>query len=413
MAITPDFLTALAFNDEHGVSRARSRRFVDPDQFQAEIRGGDNMYSILGRGSFRAELTDINVGPLLLQRGTEALPRLASTSMPPNRVGILGWFSDGQMPIVRGAQMQQGEFMCLGLGMQSHHRTFGHNEFAALTLDATSLTAAAMDLTGRELAVTGGKVLRPPDHLGTWLMSVIDTATRVVMTTPGIVTAPSSADALLQALLRPLITCLMDGESRNEGVSRGHRAAIARRFAEAVEASLDRPLLILELALPGTTRYVSATLPGATTIASDATGTPASRPFFDNGHGDRNELWDLGTRAICRGLQGAVRGIAVVHIAPAARIITTRGSPSDGCFSQICIAFDAVAPIVATGPPVSGIFRYPVMTVESRVISISYGDLYVITAHWIERQPSGPPDRSSGRANRHQTRRCASSRSSC
>jgi AraC-like DNA-binding protein len=272
MTITPDFLTALAFNDEHGVSRARSRRFVDPDQFQAEIRGGDNMYSILGRGSFRAELTDINVGPLLLQRGTEALPRLASTSMPPNRVGILGWFSDGQMPIVRGAQMQQGEFMCLGLGMQSHHRTFGHNEFAALTLDATSLTAAAMDLTGRELAVTGGKVLRPPDHLGTWLMSVIDTATRVVMTTPGIVTAPSSADALLQALLRPLITCLMDGESRNEGVSRGHRAAIARRFAEAVEASLDRPLLILELC-----RMVGTTARTLNSLCREQLGMSAQR----------------------------------------------------------------------------------------------------------------------------------------
>src|SRR5271170_8005514 len=142
-------------SDQHSVSSACSRRFVDPDQFQASIRGGDNMYNLIGRGVFHAELTDIKVGQLSLQRGTEILPRLASTSMPPNRVGILGWFGDGRLPVVRGAQMRQGEFMYLGLGMQSQHRTFGRNDFAALTLDASDLTRAAMDLTGRELAVAG------------------------------------------------------------------------------------------------------------------------------------------------------------------------------------------------------------------------------------------------------------------
>jgi AraC-like DNA-binding protein len=260
-------------NDQHGVSSGgSSRRFVDPDQFQASIRGGDNMYSLLGRGVFHAELTDIKAGRLLLQRGRETLPRLASTSMPPNRVGILGWFGESQLPVVRGAQMRQGEFMYLGLGMQSHHRTFGRNDFAALTLDASDLARAAMDLTGRELAVTSGKVLRPPDHLGTWLLSVIDAATRAGQTTPGIFTSRPAADALEQALLRPMITCLLDGEARNEGVPRGHRAAIARRFAAAVEASLDHPLLILDLC-----RMVGITARTLNTLCQEQFGVSAQR----------------------------------------------------------------------------------------------------------------------------------------
>ena len=259
-------------NDQHGVSSARSRHFVDPDQFQSSIRGGDNMYSLIGRGVFHADLIDIKLGELLVQRGIETLPRLASTSMAPNRVGILGWFGDGQLPAVRGAQMRPGEFMFLGLGMQSHHRTFGRNDFAALTLDASDLARAAMDLTGRELAVTAGKVLRPPDHLGTWLLSVIDAATHVCQTTPGIFTSPPAADALQQALLRPMIRCLLDGEARNEGVPRGHRAAIAKRFAAAVEASLDRPLLILDLC-----RMVGTTARTLNTLCQEQFGLPAQR----------------------------------------------------------------------------------------------------------------------------------------
>jgi AraC-like DNA-binding protein len=143
--------------------------------------------------------------------------------------------------------MRPGEFMCLYLGMQSHHRTFGRVDFAALTLDATDLARAAMDLTGRELAVTAGNVVRPPDPLGTWLLSVIDAATRASVTTPGIFSSPHAADALEQALLRPMIMCLLHGETRVEGITHGRHAMAAKRFEAAVEANFDRPLYIPEL----------------------------------------------------------------------------------------------------------------------------------------------------------------------
>ena len=256
-------------NSESGF---RGRSFVDPDQFQSAILGGNNMYNLLGRGTFRAELMDIQLDQLFLQRGREALPRLTSSSMPTNRVGIVGWFNDGQLPVVRGAQMQQGEFMCLGLGMQSHHRTFGPNDFTALTLDASDLSRAATDLTGRDLAVTAGKVIRPPDHLGTWLLSVIDAATRAGQATPGIFASQAAADALQQALLQPLIRCLMDGEARDEGVPRGHRAVIAKKFAAAVEASLDGPLLIPDLC-----RMVGTTARTLNTLCREQFGVSAQR----------------------------------------------------------------------------------------------------------------------------------------
>jgi AraC-like DNA-binding protein len=232
---------------ENHVSGSHSRSFTDPEQFQSATLGGDSMYTVLGRGAFRAELTSIEVGQLLLQRGHETLPRVSATSIPANRIGLIGWPSDGQLPAVRGAQMQQGEFICLGPGMQSHHRITGTNDFAVLSANPANLARAVMDLTGRELAVPAGKVLRPPGYLGTWLLSVIDAATHASLTTPAIFASSAAAEALEQALLRPMIGCLLDGAVRDKGVPRGHRAALAKRFEAAVEANLDGPLLVSDL----------------------------------------------------------------------------------------------------------------------------------------------------------------------
>ncbi len=259
-------------NGRNGISDTVTRTFVDPDQFQAAVRGGDNMYHLLGRGVFRAELTTIEVGRLLLQRGRETLPRVTSTSMPPNRVGMVGWLGEGPLPVVRGAQMRRGEFMSLGLGMQSHHRTCGPNDFALLTVDAADLVRAAKDLIGRELAVPAGKVIRPPDHLGTWMLSVIEAATRASVTTPGIFTSPEAADALEHALLRPMITCLLDGVERTEGIPRGHRAATAKRFEAVVEANLECPLLISDLC-----RMLDITARSLNTVCQEQLGMSAQR----------------------------------------------------------------------------------------------------------------------------------------
>jgi hypothetical protein len=89
------------------------------------------------------------------------------------------------------------------------------------------------------VTVTAGRVFRAPAQLGVWLMSAIDAATRSVVATPGIVTSPLAAAALEQALLRPMITCLFHGEAIKQGTPCDQRAAVVKRFEEAVEANLD------------------------------------------------------------------------------------------------------------------------------------------------------------------------------
>ena len=144
-------------------------------------------------------------------------------------------------------QILRGDMLCLGPGMQSHQRTFGSNDFAALTLNENDLTKAAIEFTGSELTVTAGKVLKPPVHIFAWLLAVIETATRVTETTPGIFSVPQVADALEDALLQPMIMCLVDAEARKEENSRARRSVMAKKFEEAVEANFDRTLLMPDL----------------------------------------------------------------------------------------------------------------------------------------------------------------------
>jgi len=196
---------------------------------------------------FRADLTDIEVGQVKLQNGRENLPRLAASGMPANRVGILVWPGNGRMPVVRGVQIQPGELLCLGVGLQSYHRTFGPNEFATLTLDVTAFTQAAHDLAGDDLVLATGKVLRPPEHLFALLLSVIRSAIRVGETTPEVLSSPLAAQGLEQALLRPMIACLQHEDARQDRVPQERRADLAKKFEEAIEANLDRPLFGREL----------------------------------------------------------------------------------------------------------------------------------------------------------------------
>jgi AraC-like DNA-binding protein len=130
---------------------------------------------------------------------------------------------------------------------QSHHRSSGPVDFVTLTLDTSDLTRVAFELTGREVRVEAGKVLRPPAHLNAALLSVVEAGMGAAQTTAGLATSPQAADALEHALLRPMVMCLLHGEARRNDIPLGRRSALAKRFEEAVEANFDCPLPISDL----------------------------------------------------------------------------------------------------------------------------------------------------------------------
>ena len=116
-----------------------------------------------------------------------------------------------------------------------------------LTLDASDLNQAAIDLTGTELTVAGGKVLRPPPRLGASMLSAFEAGIHATGATPDIFASRKATDALEHAVLRPMVMCLLHDEARNESTPLGRHSVLAKRFVAAVEANFDVPLLIRDL----------------------------------------------------------------------------------------------------------------------------------------------------------------------
>jgi hypothetical protein len=226
---------------------AHIRRFTEPDQYQAAVRGGESLYSVLGRGVFEADLTDVQVGGVKVQRGRETLPRLAASAVGANKVGVLVWPHEGPLPVVRGVQVRRGELLCSGPGQQSHHRTTGSNEFVALLMDVPTLAAAVHDLTGREPDLAGVKLLRPPERLLTRLHALILSVIRIHEEAPPALSAPPSAGGFEGALLEAVVACLMHRETSKKNVTRMRRTASAKKLEEEIEANLEHPLNILNL----------------------------------------------------------------------------------------------------------------------------------------------------------------------
>lgn len=229
-------------------SAASTCRFTEPDQFQVAVRGGGCSYSILGSGVFSADLTTVEVGRVKLQYAHETLPRLAISGVPSNNLAILLWPHNSRLPVVRGVQVEAGELFCFGPGVQSHHRTTGPNEFAILTLDACTFADAAYDLTGRELNVASGTLLRPPEPLLARLHSLVHSVIPVGETMLQALSSPQPTKSLEGALLQATIACLTHHNTIETGDTRKwQRAAIAKKLGEALEANLDCPLQVLEL----------------------------------------------------------------------------------------------------------------------------------------------------------------------
>src|SRR4051812_15725140 len=177
-------------NPPEGVTSSQYISFDDPVPYHAAVKGSGSLFSVVEAGAFRAELTTVRVGRLTLQRGREDLARIGSSQLPLNRVGLLGWYPRTQLPIVRGAQILNGNWLFCGPGMESHHRSFGPVDFLVLTLDVGDLADAAVEIIGRELTVASGTLIQPPTDLDAWLRSVIDTALRLAQTAPDVLNSP-------------------------------------------------------------------------------------------------------------------------------------------------------------------------------------------------------------------------------
>jgi AraC-like DNA-binding protein len=222
--------------------------FTDPFPYQAAIRAADVELYPTTRGEFRAELTQINLNQLWMQRFHEKLPEVYASKIRPGR-RVIGFLTAEHQPVMQhcGMDLSPHDIVICNHDVM-HQRTQGDCCFGAMSLTTNDFDAACRSISGHEFSEPPLKhLVRPSPDLMSRLVKLHDMVGQLAKATPDILALPEVARALEHELVHLMIRCLTEGAS--SGMTTGGRRhdAIVARFEEFMEAKPDTPLYLTEI----------------------------------------------------------------------------------------------------------------------------------------------------------------------
>ncbi len=222
--------------------------FTDPFPYQAAIQGADVELFPTARGEFRAELTQVRMHKLWMQRFHEKLPEVYASKIRPGRQ-VVGFLTREHQPAFRhcGIEISPSDIVISNHEVM-HHRTEGDCDFGAMSLTTDDFEAACKAIAGHGYSGLSSKhLVRPSDVLMSRLVRLHGTVGQIAKMTPGILELTEVARALEQELIHLMIRCVTEGVS--SGMTTGGRRhdVIVARFEEFLEANPDQPLYLTEI----------------------------------------------------------------------------------------------------------------------------------------------------------------------
>ena len=236
-------------NDEDGLmANSATLCFTDPYQYQMAIRNAEIDLFPTAKGEFRAELTQISLNRLSMQRAHEGLPRVYRGQLVANRAPV-SFLTEEQQPPHKhcGIEVSFGQLI-VNDTKSLHRQTPAASSWGALSLTHDDLAFVSKSITGTEIApppVT--QVIRPSPALMSRLLKLHETAGHLAETTPDILKIPRVAEALEHELVHVMVRCLAETQPAKRSARGLRRLAIIRRFEEFLEANLLRPLYLAEI----------------------------------------------------------------------------------------------------------------------------------------------------------------------
>jgi AraC-like DNA-binding protein len=220
--------------------------FSDPLSYQAALRIADIEILPTEKGKFRAELTQINVDKVWMQRGHENLPHVVAGSVKPIRKAITFLTKEQEM-IYCGQPVLPGTIIVHRSGSQ-HRRNAANRNWGSMSLAPDDFNAACTAIMGRDIPdETLGLVVRPDPNLISRLLQVHETVEMIAKTSPDIFVMPEVGRSLEQQLIHLMIRCLTDSVSLPMSTGRWRHDRIVAQFEEFLEANSDQPLYLTEI----------------------------------------------------------------------------------------------------------------------------------------------------------------------
>jgi AraC-like DNA-binding protein len=224
-------------------------RFTDPAAYQAAIRPARVELCLTGSGEFHAQLTQIELGRLWIQAGSESLPRISNSLTSAKRPPII-FLADAAQPSFRygGMEVSANAIVVNSAGSIHHLRTSGPARWAAMSLAPDDLAASSRSLFGQALSWPPLTYIARPDpaHMRQ-LVRLHATAVRLALSASATLAHPELARALEHALVRAMLSCLADDPKVNVERRVRHHATILARLEEFLAANCSRPVYLAEI----------------------------------------------------------------------------------------------------------------------------------------------------------------------
>ena len=220
--------------------------FSDPFQYQAALWISDIEILPTEKGKFHAELTQINLDKIWMQRGHENLAHVVAGTVTPIRKAITFLTKEQEM-IYCGQPVLPGSIIVHRTDSQ-HRRNAADRNWGSMSLAHDDFHAACKAITGCDIPDEAlGLVVRPDPNLISRLLQVHETVEIIAKTSPDIFVMPEVGRSLEQQLIHLMIRCLTASVSLPMSSGSWRHDRIVAQFEEFLEANSDQPLYLTEI----------------------------------------------------------------------------------------------------------------------------------------------------------------------
>jgi AraC-like DNA-binding protein len=221
---------------------------TDPSACKAVIPFAEVTLFPTARGNFHAEITQIGMKRLWIQRFHVSLPQINTLAVKRGRRSI-GFLTElDSTPFLHcGLQVSPGDIVVNRFDVV-HQRSDANLHYGTMSLSTDDLDVAAEAIIGRELPRRPHKrVIRPDSRQMLRLLKLHRCVGQLAHETPELLELPQVLRALENELVHIMVKCLAEGAALEPTAGNRHHNSIIARFEEFLEANPDRPLYVAEI----------------------------------------------------------------------------------------------------------------------------------------------------------------------
>jgi AraC-like DNA-binding protein len=223
-------------------------RFIDPDDYAANLHGVDVEFVVTHTGQFNGSLTRASLPHLDLLCARESIPRCGYVSLRKRSLFAFLMMQSEPGLLHNGLALEPGDIALYSDGEGFHQRVAAATRWGMLALAPQFIAVHAKGLAGLDLhAAPLGRVVRTRSPDAMQLLRLHARIGRLVENRPVSLGHPEVAHALEQELVYALVTCLATGETRDQSDTRRHYAEIMARLETMITTNSGRMLPVTEL----------------------------------------------------------------------------------------------------------------------------------------------------------------------